>query len=188
MMATFDGPVRALRCALALRAAALEADILMHTGIHTGEVEISGSEVGGPAIHLAARIASVARAGEVLVSTIVRDIVPGCGLCFTDVATRLRDAEHAPALLILERDGKRRHASDDAMLAALTVRERDILALLASGLTNAEIGVARAISDHTVKRHVANILCKLDLANRAAAAAFAARHLSADAPDPAIAR
>ncbi|HKM65297.1 MAG TPA: alpha/beta fold hydrolase [Acidisphaera sp.] len=186
--AIFDGPVRALRCALALRAAAEEAGILLHAGVHTGEVEIAGNDVGGPAIRLAARIASAARAGEVLVSAMLRDILPGCGLRFTDAGRRLSDAEHAPALLTLEGDGARRPAGDDAMLAALTARERDVLTLLARGLTNAEIASERGISEHTVKRHVANILCKLDLANRAAAAAFAARQHPETATGPAVRR
>ena len=170
-IAVFDGPVRALRCALALRAAALEFGIALHAGVHTGEIEISGSDIGGAAIRMAARIAAAARSGEVLVSNTVRDIVPGCGLDFTPSGLPRCDA--GPELLTLEPGGL-------APLAApapgvLTARERDILAILAQGLTNAEIAAQRGISEHTVKRHVANILDKLDLANRSAAAAFAAR-------------
>ncbi len=187
--AVFDGPVRALRCALAIRAAALESDIVLHAGVHTGEVEITGDDVGGAAIRVATRIASAARAGEVLVSTMVRDIVPGCGLNFTDAGCRLPD-DDGPALLTLDGDGSRRPASDASALAMLTARERDILSILARGLTNAEIATERGISEHTVKRHVANILDKLDLANRAAAAAFAARQQPETAPaiGPAIRR
>jgi pimeloyl-ACP methyl ester carboxylesterase/DNA-binding CsgD family transcriptional regulator len=173
--ALFDGPVRALNCALAIRAAALEADIALHAGIHTGEVEIAGDEVGGAAIRVAARIASFARPGEVLVSAMVRDIVPGCGLRFNEAGLRLPPGDGGPALLTLEGETAPRPAQGAPALAALTTRERDILTTLARGLTNAEIAGEHGISEHTVKRHVANILCKLDLSNRAAAAAFLAR-------------
>jgi DNA-binding NarL/FixJ family response regulator len=81
----------------------------------------------------------------------------------------------APALLVLEGDGAHRTEGDDVLLAQLTGRERNLLPMLGRGMTNAEIASACGISDHTVKRHVANILSKLDLANRAAVAAFAAR-------------
>jgi pimeloyl-ACP methyl ester carboxylesterase/DNA-binding CsgD family transcriptional regulator len=174
--AMFDGPVRALRCGLALRAAARDCDIALHAGIHTGEVEIAGDTAGGAAIRMAARIAALARAGEILVSTMVRDIVPGSGLRFTGTDRRLPGDAAAPRLLALEDDGARRPEAGAAMLAQLTARERDILTVLTRGLTNAEIAAQCRISEHTVKRHVANLLDKLDLPNRAAAAAFAARH------------
>jgi DNA-binding NarL/FixJ family response regulator len=58
----------------------------------------------------------------------------------------------------------------------LSRREREILAVVARGMTNAEIAASLELSEHTVKRHVANILTKLDLANRSAAAAFAVQH------------
>jgi DNA-binding NarL/FixJ family response regulator len=60
--------------------------------------------------------------------------------------------------------------------AHLSPREREILVVVARGLTNAEIATQLDLSEHTVKRHVANILTKLDLANRSAAAAFAVQH------------
>jgi pimeloyl-ACP methyl ester carboxylesterase/DNA-binding CsgD family transcriptional regulator len=170
--ATFDGPVRALRCALAAREAATSCDVALHAGIHTGEVEVSGAEVSGGALHVAARIAAVARPGEVLASAVVRDIVPGCGLAFRDGGARLPGTDLA--LLALEGDA----AAGRAGLAALTARERDILGALADGLSNARIATDRGLSEHTVKRHVANILDKLDLPNRTAAAAFAAGRTS----------
>ena len=61
-------------------------------------------------------------------------------------------------------------------VAQLSPREREVLVVVARGMTNAEIAAALVLSEHTVKRHVANILTKLDLANRAAAAAFAVQH------------
>ena len=180
--AIFDGPVRALRCAAALRDTARELGVALHGGVHTGEVEITQDAVGGSAVHVAARIAAVARADEILVSTTVRDIVPGSGLHFMDAGARFASEEvDAPRLLILGSDGENAAtiaapAKREPGIAQLTLREREILVLIARGCTNVDIATELALSEHTVKRHVANILMKLDLTNRSAAAAFAVRH------------
>ena len=84
LLATFDGPARAIRCASALR------DVLpvpIRAGLHTGEVELRGDDVGGIAVHIGARVAAVAGAGEVLVSRTVKDLVAGSGIAFTDRGT-----------------------------------------------------------------------------------------------------
>ena len=172
--AIFDGPVRAVRCIIAIREGARQLDMALHGGIHTGEVEIAGEEVGGSAVHLVARIAAVARADEVLVSTTVRDIVPGSGLHFLDAGDRLSAGEDTPRLLVLDADGG--GPTRRTTVTHLSPREREILVVLARGLTNAEIAENFDLSEHTVKRHVTNILTKLDLANRSAAAAFAVQH------------
>jgi pimeloyl-ACP methyl ester carboxylesterase/DNA-binding CsgD family transcriptional regulator len=175
--AVFDGPVRALRCSLAMRDAAAGLDMAFRCGVHTGEVEIAGDDVGGSAMHVAARIAAVARAGEVLASTTVRDIVPGSGLHFTDAGDRLpRGETDIPRPLIVGGEGTaetRVAARRVPSIAQLSPREREILVVVARGMTNADIAGALKLSEHTVKRHVANILTKLDLTNRSAAAAFA---------------
>jgi class 3 adenylate cyclase len=82
--AMFDGPGRAIRCARAAveRVGALGVDI--RAGLHTGEVEFAGSDVRGIAVHIGARVASLAGAGEVLVSSAVRDLVAGSGIEFED--------------------------------------------------------------------------------------------------------
>jgi len=180
--AIFDGPVRALRCAAALRDAARELGIALHGGVHTGEVDITQDEVGGSAVHLAARIAAVARADEILVSTTVRDIVPGSGLHFADAGVRFPPEQvDAPRLLILGSEGENAStiavaAKREPDIALLSPRERQILVLVARGCTNGDIATELALSEHTVKRHVANILMKLDFANRSTATAFAVRH------------
>ena len=88
-MAVFDAPTRALRCAFELVAAARELGIEIRAGIHTGEVEhLSGGDLGGLAVHLAARVMAEAGAGEVLVSSTVRDLVVGSGIVFTPRGTR----------------------------------------------------------------------------------------------------
>jgi class 3 adenylate cyclase len=84
LLATFDGPARAVRCAEAIRAAMHELGIEVRAGCHTGEVELVGTDVRGIAVHLAARVASLAEPGEVLVSSTVKDLVAGSGLVFHD--------------------------------------------------------------------------------------------------------
>jgi len=81
--ATFDGPARAIRCAMAVRDAALEHGIEIRAGVHTGEVEM-GEKPAGVAVHIGARVMAKARTGEVLVSQTVKDLVAGSGLHFED--------------------------------------------------------------------------------------------------------
>jgi class 3 adenylate cyclase len=83
-LATFDGPARAIRCAVALRDAASRAGVELRAGIHTGEVEQRGSDIGGIAVHLAARVQGLAGAREVMVSRTVADLVAGSGIAFSD--------------------------------------------------------------------------------------------------------
>jgi pimeloyl-ACP methyl ester carboxylesterase len=83
-LATFDGPARAIRCAVAIRDAVRSLELEIRAGLHTGEVEISGDDIAGVAVHISARVAAAAGAGEVLVSRTVVDLVAGSGLTFTD--------------------------------------------------------------------------------------------------------
>jgi class 3 adenylate cyclase len=80
----FDGPARAVRCALALVAAVRPLGLEIRAGLHIGEVEIAGGDVEGLAIHIGARIAALAGTGEVLVSRTIKDLVVGSGLTFHD--------------------------------------------------------------------------------------------------------
>ena len=84
MLATFAGPGRAIVSATDLLMAIAGIDIHLRTGIHTGEIEISGGDVGGIAVHLAARVMAEARADEILVSRTVKDLVVGSELAFQD--------------------------------------------------------------------------------------------------------
>ena len=83
-LATFDGPARAIRCACAISDAVRELDLAVRAGVHTGEVELAGDRIRGIAVHIGARIAASAAAGEVLVSSTVKDLVAGSGLAFED--------------------------------------------------------------------------------------------------------
>ncbi len=84
MLATFDGPARAIRCGTAIRDAARQIGLEVRVGIHTGEVERRGTELAGIAVHLAHRVRETAHPGEVLVSRTVPDLVAGSGIVFDD--------------------------------------------------------------------------------------------------------
>ncbi|MGA9299858.1 MAG: adenylate/guanylate cyclase domain-containing protein [Bradyrhizobium sp.] len=84
ILATFDGPGRAVRCALAFSAAAGQIGLPLRAGLHTGEIELRDRDVGGIAIHAAARVMAQAEASEVLVSRVVTDLVAGAGLKFAE--------------------------------------------------------------------------------------------------------
>jgi class 3 adenylate cyclase len=92
--ATFDGPARAVRCALAIRAAVRPLGLEVRSGLHTGECELRGDDVSGIAVHIGARVAAAAKAGEVLVSGTLKDLVTGSGLRFVERgAHRLKGIE-----------------------------------------------------------------------------------------------
>lgn len=84
LLTTFDGPARAIRCAKAIQRDATPLRLELRAGVHTGEVERVGTAIRGIAVHIAARIATLAEQGEVLVSSTVRDLVAGSGLTFND--------------------------------------------------------------------------------------------------------
>ena len=85
LLATFDGPARAIRCARAIQREAVPLGLRLHAGVHTGEVERVGrANVRGVAVHTAARIAGLASSSEVFVSATVKDLVAGSGLTFED--------------------------------------------------------------------------------------------------------
>ncbi len=84
LLATFDGPNRAIRCSCSVRERLRPLGLQVRTGLHTGECELIGDDVGGIAVHIAARVAATAEPNEVLVSSTVRDIVAGSGLRFAD--------------------------------------------------------------------------------------------------------
>jgi class 3 adenylate cyclase len=86
-LATFDGPARAVRCALACVDAVRQLGLEIRAGVHTGEIERAGADVRGLAVHIGARIAALAGPGQVLVSRTVKDLVVGSGLAFEDRGT-----------------------------------------------------------------------------------------------------
>jgi class 3 adenylate cyclase len=83
-LATFDGPARAIACAASIRDQVRRLGLEIRAGLHTGELELDGSEIRGIAVHTGARVAAKAGPGEVLTSGTVRDLVAGSGLEFED--------------------------------------------------------------------------------------------------------
>jgi class 3 adenylate cyclase len=111
ILAVFDGPARAVRCALAMARAVTSLGLELRAGVHTGEVELAGTAVRGIAVHVAARVAAEAGPGEVLVSQTVKDLVAGSGLEFADRGSSTLDGL----------PGKwRLHAVVDELRAAVT--------------------------------------------------------------------
>jgi hypothetical protein len=117
-LATFDGPTQAIRCAEALRADAESLGIEIRAGIHTGECELLGTDIGGIAVHIAARILGEAGAGEILVDRTVRDLVVGSGTGFEDRGSvELRGVPGTWQLLAVDPHGARA-GSPEAELAS----------------------------------------------------------------------
>lgn len=87
LLATFDGPGRAIRCALAMEPWLARLQLSVRAGLHMGEVEDRGDDIGGIAVHIAARIMARAEAGEVVVSRVVADLVAGSGIKFQERGT-----------------------------------------------------------------------------------------------------
>ena len=185
IVATFDGPGRAVRCAAAVVAGANRLGLPMRAGLHTGELAVVGEELAGVAVHLAARVGAQAGPGQVLVSNTVKDLVAGSGLDFDPVGDRVfsglpgewrlfRLATGAPPsrpaaspVTTGERDVAAQAASN------LSRREREVAALLALGLSNRQVADELVIAPATAERHVANILTKLGFRSRAQVAAWA---------------
>ena len=83
-LAMFDGPQRAIRCAMAIRDAVQSLGIQVRAGLHTGECEVRGDDIGGIGVHIGARVSALAGANDVLVSSTLRDLVIGSGLEFEE--------------------------------------------------------------------------------------------------------
>ncbi len=177
--ARFAGPARAVHCAAAIREAARGLDLQLGAGVHAGEIEIHDEQATGFAIHVAERIAARAAADEILVSGVVSDLIGGFALHFAERASEAIEGMRAPlrllAVMTEQHLEPRAQTARKPSLEALTAREREVLTLVADGLSNAAIAERLHLSDHTVKRHVANMLLKLELPTRAAAAALIGR-------------
>jgi len=102
-LATFDGAARAVRCACAISQAVTELGLEVRAGLHTGECEVVDGKVRGIAVHIGARVANEAAAGEVLISSTVKDLVAGSGLRFRERGvTQLRGAPGERHLYLVE--------------------------------------------------------------------------------------
>ena len=129
---TFDGPTQAIRCAEAFRADAETLGIEIRAGIHTGECELLDNDIGGMAVHIAARILGQGSAGDILVSRTVRDLVVGSGTGFEDRGNvELRGVPGSWQLLAVDRRGPRAGSAEAELAstptpgARITMRRSD---------------------------------------------------------------
>ena|SRR5215211_4188641 len=179
VLATFDTPAQALRCAVALADAASAIGLELRAGVHTGECEARDGDVAGIAVHLAARVQAVARPGELLATSTVKDLVAGSELPFEDRGRHvLKGIPGEWALFAIAGTADRSRAAVAASrddLSELSRRELEVLALIAEGLTNDKIAERLYLSHRTVERHLSNVYAKLRLSGKAARAAAAAR-------------
>lgn len=179
--ARFDGPARAVRYAIDFVRETSLLGLTASCGVHLGEIEIHGEAFFGDELQTARDIATRAKPGEILVSGFVSDLTPGSGLHFIERGVLphpggppLRLYSVSPEQHL---EPQEKHAAGPP-IEILTARERQILDLVSAGLSNPAIAGRLHLSEHTVKRHVANILLKLELPSRTAAAAAAARRQS----------
>ncbi len=178
-LAFFNGPARAIACALALHERLGALGLSIRTGVHTGEVEQVGGQSRGIAIHLAARIAERAAAGEVLVGATTRELAAGSGLVFADRGEHVMRGVSEPRRLYAARTDPVIHGSPavperaDEYPGGLTPREADVLRLVAVGLSDAEAADRLCLSVRTVNAHLRSVYRKLGVSSRAAASEFA---------------
>ena len=125
ILATFDGPGRAIRCALALRDALRPLGLEIHAGLHTGEVELRGEDIAGIAVHIAARVLDAAAAGELLVSAAVPMLVAGAGFEFDDRGHHeLKGIDGTWQLLAVKNLTQGQHITADQVLSRAADRRR----------------------------------------------------------------
>ncbi|MEB3023104.1 adenylate/guanylate cyclase domain-containing protein [[Mycobacterium] crassicus] len=124
-LATFDGPTQAIRCAEGLRSDAETLGIEIRAGIHTGECELLDNDIGGIAVHIAARILGHAEAGDILVSRTVRDLVVGSGTGFVDRGSaELRGVPGIWQLLAVDRHGAQAGSAEAELASTPTPGRR----------------------------------------------------------------
>lgn len=178
--ACFSGAARAVACALVLRETAASLGLAISQGLHAGEIDMALEPLAGDALEVADRIAASCRPADVLLSRLASELVSGSGVQFIDRGSVAVEGLREPVAIVglsSERhlEPVSRAKVGPADIGVLSPREREVLALVAAGLSNPHIAVQLGLSEHTVKRHVANILLKLDLPTRAAAAGLMAR-------------
>ncbi|MCC6945862.1 MAG: alpha/beta fold hydrolase, partial [Thermomicrobiales bacterium] len=185
-LATFDGPARAIECALAFIEQMRALGIEVRAGLHTGEVDVSVDELDGVAVQIAARVMSRAEPGTIAVSSTVCDLVAGSGIEFERFDRPLptgnnrsldlyRVADRTPRLLAVPVPGSSMSRPDDDR-PNLSPRETQVAELIGRGLSNRMIAEELYISVGTAERHVANIFTKLGFNARSQVAVWAFEH------------
>jgi class 3 adenylate cyclase/DNA-binding CsgD family transcriptional regulator len=185
-LATFDGPARAIECAVELVDRMRERGLELRAGLHTGEVEISGSDVSGVAVQITARVLSRAAPANVAVSSTVCDLVAGSGIDFERLDRpmvtshdrtldlyRVADRSPRPMAVPLSRTLDLIAGDEQPVLSP---RERQVAELIGRGYSNRMIADDLFISVSTAERHVANIFTKLGVNSRSMVAIWAIEH------------
>jgi class 3 adenylate cyclase/alpha-beta hydrolase superfamily lysophospholipase len=126
-LSAFDGPAMAMRCAEALNEAVAELDIKLRSGIHTGECELIGEDLGGLAVHIGARVGALAGPGEIVVSSTVKELVVGSNMQFTDRGEH--ELKGVPGSWRLYTLGKQRTPLAELDSAAAYMRRSDRVAV-----------------------------------------------------------
>jgi DNA-binding NarL/FixJ family response regulator len=175
-VASFDGPARAIRCALALIDRVATLGLTIRAGVHTGEVESVGGRTQGIAMNVATRIAARANPGEVLLSATARELAAGSGLVFTERGEHTLSGVSGTRRLYAAGLTQPAEAAPAEFPAGLSAREVDVLRLVAAGLTDAEAAERLFLSVRTVNAHLRSIYRKLGVGSRAAAGRFAAEN------------
>jgi DNA-binding NarL/FixJ family response regulator len=179
-LAAFDSPARAIRCAFAIGARLHGLGLAIRAGVHTGELQHIDGDLRGIAIHVAARIATRAAPGEVLVSTTTRELAEGAGLAFADRGEHRLKGLSEPRQLFVVREETLGGASGStpptraaSRSAGLTVRELDVLRLVSTGHSDAQVAEQLYLSVRTVNAHLRAIYRKVGVRSRVAASRFA---------------
>jgi DNA-binding CsgD family transcriptional regulator len=179
--ATFESPVRAIRCAATIASAMRRIAVTVRAGIHVGELECAETGPSGVVLEVAQSLYEQGGESEILVSSIVRELVVGAGLLFEPATVRTRalveqgwdvlrvvDRSQGPAA---PRMPEAERLPQSGMV--LSRREREVAVLVADGRSNQQIADALFIARSTVERHVANMLNKLGFHSRTQIAAWA---------------
>jgi pimeloyl-ACP methyl ester carboxylesterase len=155
-LTTFDGPARAIRCAEAIRSAVRGLGMEIRAGIHAGECEVMGDDVGGIAVHIAARVNAVAAPGEILVSRTVRDLVVGSGIAFEERGTQtLKGVPGEWSLLAVVPEGAAQESAEVKITKIATPSPRDTMRRgdrVAAVVARRAPGVLRAVSRLETRR------------------------------------
>jgi class 3 adenylate cyclase/DNA-binding CsgD family transcriptional regulator len=175
-IATFDGPTRAVQCALAIRHDAAASGLSVRAGVHTGEVELRGGDVLGVNVHVAQRICALAASDQVVVSKCVIDLVTGSELRFGHLGDHplkglpgrwsVYEASPSPQPLREVSPGASVATLVNGRVDDLSPREREVLAAVATGASNADIASSLFISEATVKAHISHLFVKVGCTNR----------------------
>jgi DNA-binding CsgD family transcriptional regulator/class 3 adenylate cyclase len=180
VLAACDGPVRAITCAHGILDALHSLGLEGRAGVHAGECEYTPKGIQGLAVHIAGRVMAFAAPGTVVISGIIRGLIAGSPLHIEDLGARLQGGIPGGQRLYrvsrgMEPPPDRARETDFLHQAVrLSPREREVVALVARGRTNREIGEELGIAESTAERHVVNVLNKLGQHSRTQIAAWAA--------------